>query len=200
MRAAFLLLPAIAMLAGCNAQPAAPTIAEQEAALRNEAADLKGWDRVFGVPSETMAKLNQFGFRLGAYEKAATGFAAKGAAITLSQSDAKNPNRGTVDVTGMDPAAIDRIVFTLPVTDEANADTAKKRLADIVSAFLFQYGIKGAGALDALAKEQAADGMIDAAPFAIAVTGDTPRRITVTLQRPTTSDEPAPAAGNTQQP
>lgn len=203
MRRALFLLPAIAMLAGCNAQPAAPTVAEQEAVLRNETADLTGWNRVFGAPAETIAKLNQFGFRLGTYGKTATGFAAKGEPITLSQSDAKNPNRGTLDVTGPAADAIDRIVFSLPITDNANAGTAKKRLTDIVRGFLFQYAIKDDGALDAIAKEQASGDTN--APIAIAVIRETPRRITVTLQnvtlqRPPVSDEPAPAVGNTQQP
>ncbi len=200
MRAAFLLFPAIAMLAGCNAQPAAPTIAEQEAALRNEAADLKGWDRVFNAPSETIARLNQFGYRLGTYQKAAIGFAAKGTEITLSQSDAKSPNRGTVDVTGAKAAAIDSIVFSLPITDDGDAATAKKRLTDIVRTFLFHFGLKDEGALDAIAKEQSTDGLIDGTPVAVAVLSETPRRITVTITRPTAPASADTAVQNTQQP
>ncbi len=204
MRAAFFLFPAIAMLAGCNTQPAAPTIAEQEATLRNETADLKGWDRVFNAPAETIARLNQFGYRLGAYEKAATGFAATGTEITLSQSDARNPNRGTVDVTGASAAAIDSIVFSLPITDDGGAATAKKRQTDIVRTFLFHFDLKDEGALDAIASEKDADGMIDGTPVAVAVTSETPRRITVTFTRPTTpATAPASADApvqNTQQP
>ncbi|PKP93048.1 MAG: hypothetical protein CVT77_06910 [Alphaproteobacteria bacterium HGW-Alphaproteobacteria-16] len=203
MRSALpLLIAATALLAGCNAQPAAePSVAEQEAAMRNAAADLQSWDRVFGFPSETVAKLNQYGYRLTGYQAAKTGFDAPGEAITLSQSDAKAPNRGTVSVTGATADAIDRIVFALPITDDANAETAKKRLTDIIRAFLFQYKIEDDGALDAIAAEQDADGMIGDTPVAIAVDkGEGPRRITVTFSRPSATAPAAASDGNTQQP
>lgn len=202
MRAAALLLTPLALLAGCNAQPAAPTVAEQEAAMRNAAADLKGWDRVFDFPAETIGRLNQFGYRLDNYRKQIDGsFAAKGAAITLSQSDAATPNRSTITVTGKDSAAIDRIAFILPITDNPNADTAKQRLAGIVCAFLSQYGIKDDAMLDAIAKEQEAEQLIGTAPATVAVEkGEGPRRITVTFQRPPATAPAETAVQNTQQP
>lgn len=195
MRAALLILPALAVLAGCNAAPAPePTLAEKEAAERNAAAELKGWDRAFGFPTETIGRLNQFGYRLGAYEAVPGGFAAKGTEITLSQSDAKSPNKGSVEVAGATAAAIDRIVFTLALTDDANADTAKKRLTDVVRGFLFQYGIDDEGALDAIAAEQDADGMIGTTPVSIAVEkGDAARRLTIAFRRPSAT-APAGAA------
>ena len=88
-----------------------------------------------GFPTETIGRLNQYGYRLAPYAAAQTGFAAKGAAITLSQSDAKAPNTGTVTVTGPDAETIDTIAFALSLTDDANAATAKQRLTDIVRAF-----------------------------------------------------------------
>lgn len=202
MRRVALLLTPLALLAGCNAQPAAPTVAEQEAAMRNAAADLKGWDRVFDFPAETIGRLNQFGYRLDNYRKQADGsFAAKGAAITLSQSDAATPNRSTIAVTGKDAAAIDRIVFALPITDDANADTAKQRLTGIVRAFLFQYGVKDEAVLDAIAQEQKADRLIGTALATVAIAKDEgPRRITVTFQRPPATAQAETAVQNNQQP
>ncbi len=202
MRALPLLLAATIALAGCNQQPAEqPTLAENEAAAREAASDLKGWDRVFGFPTETIGRLNQYGYRLAPYAAAQTGFAAKGAAITLSQSDAKTPNTGTVTVTGPDAEAIDTITFALSLTDDANAETAKKRLTDIVRAFLFQYGIKDEGALDAIAKEADADGTIGTTPVAIALAkGDAARTLTVTFRRPSATAPAEAAVGNSQQP
>ena len=201
MRALPLLL-ATAALAGCNQQPAEqPTLAQNEAAARDAAAELKGADRMFGFPTETIGRLNQYGYRIGTYVAAGEGFAAKGADITLSQSDAKNPNTGTVTVTGPDAEAIDTIAFTLALTDDANAETAKKRLTDIVRAFLFQYRIDDKKALDAIAKEQAFDGTIGTAPTVIAIDkGDATRTLTVTFHRPSATAPAEAMVGNSQQP
>ncbi|MCR5869742.1 MULTISPECIES: hypothetical protein [unclassified Sphingomonas] len=201
MRALFLLAATVA-LAGCNQQPAEqPTLAQNEAAAREAAADLKGWDRVFGYPTETIGRLNQYGYRIGAYAAAGTGFAAKGTDITLSQSGAKTPNKGNVSVTGPDAAAIDSIAFSLALTDDANAETAKKRLTDIVRAFLFQYGIDDKKALDAIASETATEGKIGDTPFAIALTkGDAARTLTVTFRRPSATAPAEAMVGNSQQP
>ncbi len=201
MRALFLLV-ATGALAGCNQQPAEqPTLAQNEAAAREAAADLKGWDRVFGFPTETIGRLNQYGYRLAPYAAADTGFAAKGAAITLSQSDAKSPNTGTVTVTGPDAETIDSIAFALSLTDAANAETAKKRLTDIVRAFLFQYRIDDKKALDAIAREKTFDGKIGTTPVAIAIakTGGV-RTLTVTFRRPSATAPAEAAVGNSQQP
>lgn len=199
---AFLLLTATVALAGCNQQPAEqPTLAQNEAAAREAAADLKGADRMFGFPTETIGRLNQYGYRIGSYAAAGDGFAAKGAAITLSQSDAKSPNTGTVAVAGPDAQAIDTIAFSLALTDPANADTAKKRLTDIVRAFLFQYGLKDDGALETVATEQATGGTIGTAPFAVEVAkGDAARTLTVTFRRPSATAPAEAMVGNSQQP
>lgn len=201
MRAALLLCATVA-LAGCNQQPAEqPTLAQNEAAAREAAADLKGADRMFGFPTETIGRLNQYGYRLAPYAAAQSGFAAKGVAITLSQSDAKSPNTGTVTVTGPDAETIDAITFTLSLTDDANAATAKTRLTDIVRAFLFQYGIEDEGALGAIAKEADADGKIGDAPVAIALAkGDAARTLTVTFRRPSATAPAEAMVGNSQQP
>ncbi|WP_066657869.1 MULTISPECIES: hypothetical protein [unclassified Sphingomonas] len=199
---ALLLLAATVALAGCNQQPAEqPTLAQNEAAAREAAADLKGWDRVFGFPTETIGRLNQYGYRLAPYSAAQTGFAAKGAAITLSQSDAKSPNTGTVTVAGPDAETIDTIAFALSLTDEANAETAKKRLTDIVRAFLFQYRIDDKKALDAITREKTFDGTIGTTPTAIAIarTGGV-RTLTVTFRRPSATAPAEAMVGNSQQP
>ncbi|HSX54796.1 MAG TPA: hypothetical protein VLG14_05805 [Sphingomonas sp.] len=197
MRTAALLLLAATALAGCNAQPGGSNVAAPENAAVEKPGSLA---EAFTDPAATVAKLNQFGYRLGAYENGPNGFTAAGEPVFLSQSDAKNPNRGTVELTGKDGAAIDAIAFALTVTDDVNADTAKKRLTDNVRAFLFQYGVKDGGALDAIAKEQDADGPIGDSPAAIVVEKDkSPRRITVTFQR-ATATAPAEAAVQTKQP
>lgn len=198
MRTAALLLLAATALAGCNAQPGGSNAAAPENAAAEKPGSLAD---AFADPAATVAKLNQFGYRLGAYENGPNGFTAAGEPVFLSQSDAKNPNRGTVELSGKNGAAIDRIVFALTVTDDANADTAKKRLTDNVRAFLFQYGVKDVGALDAIATEQNADGPIGNAPAAIAVEkGKNPRRITVTFNRPIATAPAEAAVRNTQQP
>lgn len=196
MRTTVLLLAATA-LAGCNAQPSGSNVAAPENAAVEKPGSLAD---AFTDPAATVAKLNQFGYRLGAYENGPNGFTAAGEPVFLSQSDARNPNRGTVELSGRDGAAIDTIVFALTVTDDVNADTAKKRLTDNVRAFLFQYGVKDGGALDAIAKEQDVNGPIGNAPAAIAVEkAEGPRRITVTFTRPTAT-APAEAAVQTKQP
>ncbi len=199
MRTAALLLLAAASLAGCNAQPGGSNVAAPENASVEKPGTLAD---AFTDPAATVAKLNQFGYRLGEYKNGANGFTAGGEPVFLSQTDAKNPNRGTVELTGKDGAAIDTIVFALTVTDDTNAGTAKKRLTDNVRAFLFQYGVKDEGALDAIAKEQDADGLIGNVPAAIAVekAEAAPRRITVTFTRPTATAPAEAAVQNTQQP
>lgn len=195
MRSAALLLLAATALAGCNAQPGGSNVAAPENAAVEKPGSLAD---AFADPAATITKLNQFGYRLGKYENGANGFTAGGEPIFLSQSDAKNPNRGTVELTGKDGAAIDSIAFALTVTDDANADTAKKRLTDNIRGFLFQYGVKDEGALDAIAREQDTDGLIGDAPAAIAVEkAKSPRRITVTFTRPTAT-APAKAVQNKQ--
>lgn len=197
MRTAALLLFAATSLAGCNAQPDGSNVAAPENAAVEKPGSLAD---AFADPAATVAKLNQFGYRLDTYKNGANGFAAAGEPVFLSQSDARNPNRGTVELTGKDGAAIETIVFALTVTDDANADTAKKRLTENVRAFLFQYGVKDEGALDAIAKEQDANGLIGNSPAAIAVDkANSPRRITVTFQRPTAT-APVEAAVPTKQP
>jgi len=198
MRTAALLLLAATVLAGCNTQPDGSNVVAPENAAVEKPGTLAG---AFTDPAATVTKLNQFGYRLGAYKNGANGFAAGGEPVFLSQSDAKNPNRGTVELSGKDGAAIDSIAFALTVTDDANADTAKKRLTDNVRAFLFQYGVKDEGALDAITKEQDADGLIGDSPAAIVVEKDkSPRRITVTFQRPTATAPAEAAVQNNQQP
>ena len=199
---AFLLLAATVALVGCNQQPAEqPTLAQNEAAAREAAADLKGWDRVFGFPTETIGRLNQYGYRLAPYAAAQTGFAANGAAITLSQSDAKSPNTGTVTVTGPTAEAIDTITFALSLTDDANAATAKQRLTDIVRAFLFQYRIDDKKVLDAVSREKTLDGTIGTTPTAIAIAKTSAARtLTVTFRRPSATAPAEAMVGNSQQP
>ncbi|MCH4891802.1 hypothetical protein GO308_01600 [Sphingomonas sp. SFZ2018-12] len=186
MRPALAILLVATVLGGCNSQPAEPTVREQEAELVNSTADLKQWDRVFGVPSDTVAALNQFGFRLADYGQAGEGAATRGEPIILSQSDRPAPNEGTVEVSGATTARIDRIDFTLALTDPDYADTAKGRFAKVIGDFLFQFDLEPGDALAAVAGEADAETRIAGTPVRIDTTEgeDGVRRITVTFTRP----------------
>lgn len=194
MRTAALLLLAATILAGCNAQPGGSNTAVPEEAVVKKAGSLAG---AFTDPAATIVKLNQFGYRLGEYRNGANGFSAGGEPVFLSQSDAKNPNRGTVEVAGKEGKAIDTITFTLAVTDEVNAKTAEKRFADNVRSFLFQFGVTPD---DKLFGHESASGSVEGATVTSRDDrSQKPRRITVTFQRsPATA--PAEAAVQTKQP
>lgn len=195
-RAALLLLTATIVLAGCNAQPGGSNAAAPEEAAVKRAGSLAG---AFTDPAATIVKLNQFGYRLGEYKNGANGFTATGEPVFLSQSDAKNPNRGTVEVAGKDADAIDSITFTLAVTDEANAETATKRLDDNVRSFLFQFGVTPDEKL--FGHEKGASGSVEGADVAYRIDrSPTPRRITVTFQRQIAPAPAETAAQNIQQP
>ncbi|UZK68222.1 hypothetical protein OKW76_09055 [Sphingomonas sp. S1-29] len=187
MRSGIVLLCA-AVLAGCNSQPPEPTVLENEAQIAATAATMRGWDRVFNVPTETIGRANQFGFRAPAYAADGPTFLSEGAPITLSQSDADKPNTGTFEAAGTTAQAIERVAFTLRITDPANADTAKQRFTDMIKAFLSQYDLQDDEALAAIASETASDATVAGQPSSIAVAkgdGDT-RTITVTFTRPAT--------------
>lgn len=196
MRSAALLLLAATLLAGCNAQPGGSNAVAPENSAVEKAGSLAP---AFTDPAGTITKLNQFGYRLGEYKNGANGFSAGGEPVFLSQSDAKNPNRGTVEVTGKGADAIDTITFALAVTDEANAETATKRLDDNVRSFLFQFGVTPDVKL--FGHEKGASGSVEGADVAYNIDrSQTPRRITVTFHRPTATAPAEAAVQNTQQP
>ncbi len=184
MRSA-LALSALVLLAACG--QSGPTVLENEAKDAATAATMQGWDRAFGAPRETIGRVNQFGYRATDYAADGPTFLAKGGPITLSQSDAKAPNTGTFEAAGATADKIDRLVFTLSLTDAANAETAKKRFVEVLRGFLSQYGIDDEGGFDAITSEQSADGPIGGAPASIDVTKGADGRpiITVTFNRPT---------------
>ncbi|TKD51174.1 hypothetical protein [Sphingomonas baiyangensis] len=198
MRAALLLGVALA-LAGCERTPPEPTVLENEAAQAATAATMRGWDRAFNMPAEAVAFANQFGFRAPTYAADGDGsFLSQGNPITLSQSDAENPNTGAFEVAGSRADVAERFVFTLAITDPANAATAKQRFADVITGFLSQYEIEDDGALGAVTNEQDADGMLAGTPMSVAVApgDDDSRTITVTFSRPaTTTPDIQPAQG-----
>lgn len=182
-------LAAAVLLAGCNSEPAGPTIREQEEERTRTAATLQGFDRAFGVPAETIGFANQFGFRAGEYAADGDSYLARGNPIMLSWSGAERPNTGNFEVAGATADRLERIVFTLSLTDAANADTAKERFTTVIRDFLSKYQIDDEGALDAIASEQDADGIVAGTPMSIANAsgeGDV-RTITVTFTRPAVS-------------
>ncbi len=187
MRLAFALPLACLALAACGSPE--PTVLENEAERAAAVADLTGWDRLFGVPEEAIAFANQFGFAAKPYAADGGTFLSTGTPITLSQSDAAQPNTGSFEAAGANARTLDRVVFTLAITDPANADTAEARFTDILRQFLSQYQLDDDGALDAIAAEENADGMIDAAPVSIAVAkaDSGARTTTVTFTRPAAS-------------
>ncbi|WP_315761148.1 hypothetical protein [Sphingomonas sp. Y38-1Y] len=183
MRAALALLPVV-LLAACG--ESGPTVLENEARQAQTAATMQGWDRAFGAPKEAIGRANQFGFRAGDYAADGATFLSKGNPITLSQSAAKTPNTGTFEAAGADADHIDRLVFTLSITDPANADTAKQRFVDVLKGFMGQYALADDKALQPILDERASDDRIAGAPASIAVdkAGEN-RTITVTFNRPT---------------
>lgn len=190
MRAALALsLFASALVAGCNSQPAEPTVREQEEERARTAATLRGFDRAFGVPAETVSFANQFGFRASPYAADGDSYLARGNPVMLSWSGAERPNMGNFEAAGTTADRLDRIVFTLSLTDLANADTAKERFTTVIRDFLAKYQIDDQNALDAITSEQDADGMIAGTPMSVATAsgeGDA-RTITVTFTRPAAS-------------
>jgi hypothetical protein len=195
MRALFP-LTVLALLAGCGGGDTGPTVLENEAHRAELASTLKDQDRMFGVPAETIARANQFGFHAGDYVKDGNGFSANGQPITLSQSDAKSPNKGRFKAAGATPDHIDYIAFSLDLTDPQHADTAKQRFVDLLRAFLSQYQLDDAGALDAMVKAKPSEdavargvphtvGAIVHVPTLVTTSkaGDGNRTITVTFTR-----------------
>jgi hypothetical protein len=195
MRAVLPLLAA-ALLAACGGE-SGPSVLENEAREAQTAATLSGWDRLFATPRETVGRANQFGFHAGDYAADGQTFLSRGDAITMSQSDAKAPNKAGFEAAGAAADRIDRIVFTLTITDPANADTAKQRFVELLRGFLSQYQLEDDGTFDAIVSEQDADGPIAGAPASIAVAkgdGDN-RTITVTFTRPTGTTPVIPDQG-----
>lgn len=184
MRIAFSLL-GLALLSACGGGSEGPSVLENEAREAQTASTLQGWDRMFGAPEETISRANQFGFRAGAYAADGDTYLSKGSAITLSQSDAATPNKGEFEAAGATPQYIDRIAFTLRLTDAKNADVAKQRFVDVLRGFLFQYKLEDKDALDAVLREQSSQGPIAGAPGSIDVVkgDDGTRTITVTFTR-----------------
>ena len=184
MRAALALL-ALVLLAACG--ESGPTVLENEAREAATAATMQGWDRAFGAPREVIGRVNQFGYRATDYAADGPTFLSKGGPITLSQSDAKSPNTGSFEAAGASAQRIDRLVFTLSLTDAANAETAKKRFVDVLRGFLSQYQIDDKGGLDPILKERSSGDRIAGAPASIDVQKGADGRpiITVTFNRPT---------------
>jgi hypothetical protein len=182
-------LAAAALVAGCNSEPAGPTVREQEEERARTAATLRGFDRAFGVPAETIAFANQFGFRAGDYAADGDSYLSRGNPIMLSWSGAERPNTGNFEAAGTSADRLERIAFTLSLTDAANAETARERFTTVIRDFLGRYQIDDEGALDAIAAERDADGMVAGTPMSIATAsgeGDA-RTITVTFTRPAAS-------------
>lgn len=181
-----LLLPLAAVLAGCGT---AGSIRQQEEARANEVAPLKGGTRMFGAVPETIAGVNQFGFRAGEYK--ATGgtpaYRVTGNPITITRTLADKPNQVEFVGTGNSADAFDQLRFTLNLTDPGEARQAKERFRDTLRAFLLQAKRSDEGAFDAIVNETDTDGIMDGIPTAIAVspaTDTAPKRITVTFTRP----------------
>ncbi|HTG38676.1 hypothetical protein [Sphingomonas sp.] len=195
MRAGLSLLGA-ALLSACGGE-SGPTVLENEAREAQTAATMAGWDRAFSTPRETIGRVNQFGFHAGDYAADGDTFLTRGDPITMSQSDAKAPNKAMFEAAGPTANRFERMVFTLAITDPANADTAKQRFADMLRAFLSQYELEDEGAFDAVIDETDADGPVAGTPASIAVDqreGDQ-RTITVTFTRPTGTTPVIPDQG-----
>jgi hypothetical protein len=182
---AALLLSCAALLAGCNGGSAQPTVLTQEAATQKAAAELKGWDRLFGSPETTIAAVNQYGFRATPFDGASTG-----APIFMSNSAAKAPNQASFAASGPGKDRIGTLSFTLGLSDAEHAATAKDRFATVIRDFLFSAKAPGAEEIGkAVRAETAAQGTLPGAAYAVAV--EPKHQITVTFTRPDTKSAPA---------
>jgi hypothetical protein len=188
MRHALLLVAALT-LGACK--PSAPTVLQQEANAAEATKALKGWDRAFGVPDAAVGAANQFGFQAGAYTAADGGFGTSGKQILMSNSNAKTPNRASFAATGAHAGRIDKLAFTLALTDDGDTDTAKTRFSAVVRDFLSQFDIGNADALaKAIADESAMQGNMSGAVAGVSVEPDgNARKITVTFTRPDASGQ-----------
>ena len=182
-----------AVLAGCGTP--ASTVREQEAAQAASTRTLKGWDRLFGAPRDTIGAINQAGFTLGDYAAKDGAYAASGQPRLFSNSNAARPNMAQVTLAGADPATIDSVTYALALTDPVDATTARMRLAQTVGEFLGRFKIKASpDLLRAIRLGQP----LDAAPATVAIvpaTNTTPARVDVTFTR---SPATSPANNKTQ--
>jgi hypothetical protein len=187
MRAAPALLT-LGLLAACS--PSGQAVQKQETARAAELDKLKGWDRAF-EPDAAIAAANQFGYRNDAYAaaKAGPGFVSTGTSPMIAGSTAASPNQTNFVASGAAADKIDRMAFTLSITDPQTADHAKKRFTDIVNGFLFQFKLDAKKDVSAfLADEKPLDATYQGATFSAAAT-PTPggakdtRRLTVTFTR-----------------
>ena len=179
MRAATALI-LVAMLAGCG-KPA-PSVREQEAAQVASVSKLSGWDRLFASPQETIGAINQAGFGLGTYAAQGDGYAATGQPRMYSNSNAKAPNMVRARVAGT-ADSIETVTYALALTDEADATTARMRLAQTVGEFLGRFKVK---ADPKLLKAIRLGTPLDQPPARVALvaaTNGAPARIDVTFTR-----------------
>jgi len=199
MRAAPALL-VLGLLAACS--PSGQSVQKQEATRAAELDKLKGWDRAF-EPDAAVAAANQFGYHNAPYAaaKTGTGFASTGTSPMISGSAAASPSQTNFLASGAAADKIDRLAFTLSLTDPQTAEHAKKRFADIVDGFLFQFKLDAKKDVTAfLADEKPLDATYQGATFS-AVAIPTPggakdtRRLTVTFTR---TGANAPANSQTQ--
>lgn len=171
-------------LIACDAQPVAPSVAENEAARLAAVRTLSGWDRVFASPLETVGSINQAGFGLPEYASArlGQGFVAQGIDRLMSRSIAPSPNMGTASVAGSAPDRIDRISYVLKLGDPVDAATARDRFATAIGEFLGRAKIVGGEPLltAVRAGRSAQPNVAGLKPIVAA----TPTRIDVTFARP----------------
>ncbi len=180
MKPVFALVATGLLLAGCGEQP--ETVHEREAKVAATAKALSGWDRAFGVPSSATGAANQFGFGVGPYAAAKTGFAATGRPIMMSNSGAADPSIAIFTLEGAKADLADHIVFALKITDPIDVETARQRFAQTIGDFMGKFDIRDGGAVgNAILANESLQGKVSGATATVA---NTPTRIDVTFTRP----------------
>ena len=102
-----------------------------------------GWTQVFASPADTIDAMNRLGFRIGAYAPGADGYSAMGIPTMVSRSDTKQPNLSNIALHGTENA-LDRVQFTLDLTDLSDDGFAKKQFVQQIDIRFGQLGVSGA--------------------------------------------------------
>ncbi|MDX2222468.1 MAG: hypothetical protein SFV21_06960, partial [Rhodospirillaceae bacterium] len=149
----------------------------------------KGWPELFADPQAGIRAFEGTGFRPAPYAANGTGFASTGIPVTLSNTEAKQPNRMTFSAAGTQDT-LDSVTVALDLTDAPNATVAKDRFVKTMGEVLGKIGVPGAAELkQPVLDEKPAAGSVDGADYAVAIApmtdaGADARRITVTFRRP----------------
>ncbi|RYY22728.1 MAG: hypothetical protein EOP62_22510 [Sphingomonadales bacterium] len=191
IRAAAFAITSSLLLAGCGAASVADNASDNAAQSisgeRDDIAETKGWNHLFGKPEAVIVQAGQLGWRMPAYAKTDGGFASESAPAPLMSTGAV-PIVSRFAIAGDAAEMIDRMRFSIDITDEGGAKKSTETFAKNVRSFFFLFKIDATAVETELVKAQAATGLLAGTPYVIDVhpLPATPnaRRMTVTFTRP----------------